>query len=120
MCKVFPSFALEAKITAYVLPSVSTTCAVLLPRSAKRRGGKRKINYPPTARELPHCKRAVRARIGVLGPGPASMSVFSLSPSWFFLLLRLIWKPGGAHRSWPGGGMGTPTQEALGMVTAGS
>lgn len=45
MCKVFPSFTLEAKITAYVLPSVSTTCTVLLPLSAKGCGGKQKINY---------------------------------------------------------------------------
>lgn len=91
MCKVLPSFTLEAKITAYVLPSVSTTCTVLLPLSAKGCGGKRKINYLPLrAPTLQKDYKSVKPYAGCQGPGPPSPSFFWVSPSWFFLLLRLL------------------------------
>lgn len=93
MCKVFPSFTLETKITAYVLPSVSTTRAVFLPPSAKGHGGQQKINYvllrtPTVQKDYKSVNQDAR---GQAHPAPFFCVVFPPPPpKRFFLLLRLL------------------------------
>ena len=87
MCKVFPSTSLEAKMTMYVSPSVSTSCTLVFCLSAKGRGGKQKINdllrAPALQKGCESVNQGARAR-------PPSRSFFRVSPSWFLPLLRLL------------------------------
>lgn len=112
MCKVFPSFTLEAKITAYVLPLVSTTCTVLLPLSAKERGGKQKLNYvllrTPTLQK--GCK-SVNQDARASPPSP-------VCPHPVLTLAKAPLKAGGSPQTRAGQRNGNRNTGGSGMVTA--